>query len=664
MTRTQAPAFRSTGRTPQSWNRGQAGVDLHDLPPVPSAGVGHVHADAVSGFVRLHRQAGIFERGVAQAEPERIERRLLQEAVRPPLHRVIREVPQLRVPAVEGHGKTAAGREAPGQKLRHGLAAARAGVPGLQHGFAVPAGLFPDVDRAAAEHRDDQVVGRLAEGFQEALLGFRQEQGGPVAVEARAVLLALDRFIQPHAGDGDVRVAGGGNRVGQQAALPGPGVGGLLRGKPGAFRIQQTRFGEHAPDALQDCAGFGGRAVVVAPQGRAGIGVGADHRDAADSGAQRQEVVRVFQQHQRFLRHPEVQRPVFLAVHAVEGDVREGAVFLELAQKEAGGEQADGRAVDVRLLHHVLLPGVRQRVVVRSAVQVAAALQRQGGGLRRGFRHVVVLVDVRDGAAVGHDVAGELPFSAQDALQQVGMGAAGLAVHAVVRAHHALHARLGDQRLEGGQVGFPQVLHADFGVEFVAEGLRAAVDGEMLGAGGGFQERPVPLQPPDEGRPHRGGEERVLPVGFLPPPPAGVAENIHVGGPVGQAAVDAVVARPHAFVVFGAPLVGDRRRHAPEQRGVERGRHADRLREHGGGSGAGHTVQRLVPPVVGVHAQPVDRLGGVDKLGDLLRDGHFGHERRSAGGRFLSCHQSTSFPCGAAVGRPAFMLPFSFSGSH
>ena len=91
--------------------------------------------------------------------------------------------------------------------------------------------------------------------------------------------------------------------------------------------------------------------------------------------------------------------------------------------------------------------------------------------------------DVDDRAAVGHHVALEAPLAAQLILEQELVGAGGLAVDAVVGAHHRVGLGLGDRGAEGGQIGVELVVLADVDVGRVARRLGAAVHGVVLGRG-------------------------------------------------------------------------------------------------------------------------------------------------------------------------------------
>jgi hypothetical protein len=95
---------------------------------------------------------------------------------------------------------------------------------------------------------------------------------------------------------------------------------------------------------------------------------------------------------------------------------------IEHAQLHARGEEADDGGVDLALFQIALLHGIEIGLVVVvvldlegevDALVVHAAAQADGGGLGLGGVEVVAVVDVDDGAAVGDDVALEVPPAAQ-----------------------------------------------------------------------------------------------------------------------------------------------------------------------------------------------------------------------------------------------------------
>ena len=118
------------------------------------------------------------------------------------------------------------------------------------------------------------------------------------------------------------------------------------------------------------------------------------------------------------------------------------------------------------------LPHSRSQPLVTPSAAAAS-----GGG-----HDLVALVDVVDGAAVGDDVAVEAPVLAQDVLEQALARRGGLAVDAVVGAHHR-----GDARppgpAPGTRAGRSRTGRARWAARRrVALRLGAAVDREVLGA--------------------------------------------------------------------------------------------------------------------------------------------------------------------------------------
>ncbi len=89
--------------------------------------------------------------------------------------------------------------------------------------------------------------------------------------------------------------------------------------------------------------------------------------------------------------------------------------------------------------------------------------------------------DIAHGVAVRHHVALEAPLAPQLVLQQVLVGARGLAVDGVVGAHHRACFALDDRRPEGRLVGVDLVMPAHVDIREVPCRLRAAVHGEVFG---------------------------------------------------------------------------------------------------------------------------------------------------------------------------------------
>src|SRR5690606_31186194 len=130
------------------------------------------------------------------------------------------------------------------------------------------------------------------------------------------------------------------------------------------------------------------------------------------------------------------------------------------------------------------------------------------------------------------------PSVAQQLLDQEFTAAARLSVQSIVCRHDGFDLRLFHDGFERGKVAFEQILLGGHSVEFVAQGLWAAVDGEVLGASRRFQ-KPwmIALEPSDEGDSHTARQVGVFTVSFLSAPPARVPQQVDVGRPERQPSV-------------------------------------------------------------------------------------------------------------------------------
>ena len=416
------------------------------------------------------------------------------------------------------------------------------------------------------------------------------------------------------------------------------------RGLHGLRQAQEVRagcIGDRAAgkcrlDAIQHRYRMAGLAVVIAQQHRHLIGQRADHHDLLHRFLQRQQAV-ILQEDDAFARRLQGQRPVRGRIHGAVGNGRIGRSLrrIEHAHADTGGEQPVQRLVHHRLRHKPL----RHRVGIGpgagfgafaeiGAVGVHAVAEGNRRCFRQALGEFVPFMNIADGAAVGGDITLELPGAAQQVVQQEVIGAGRLTVHAVVGAHQRTRLAIQDRGAEGRGIGVHLVVPADRHIHGMACRLRARMHGEVLGRGDGARmRRIIALQAGDEGDTHLRGQERVFAIGFLPPAPARIAEDVDVGRPEIQTAIHpfaplAIVAHPR--------LGGDRGRHLMHQRRIETGGQAHGLRKDGGGARNGDAVQRLAPPVVGRHAQPRNRGGAVDQLLALFLQRHLGHQRCSA----------------------------------
>ena len=240
----------------------------------------------------------------------------------------------------------------------------------------------------------------------------------------------------------------------------------------------------------------------------------------------------------------------------------------------------------------------------------------------------------------------EPPLLPEDLLQQLGASVAGFAVDRVVGAHDGLHVRFLYRRFKSRKVGILHIPAGNIHIEAVPQGLGSGMDREMLGAGGGFQVLPIPLQAPDVGFAQNRRQVGVFAVGFVAPAPAGVAENIDVGAPKGQTVVDVPVSPGGQGIVLGPSLGGCHIPQTADEVLVKSGSHGNGLGEAGGRTAPGNAVEGFVPPVVFGNTQPVNGRRVKPQLAGSLQHVHPGNQFFSFLLRFRSIHMSPPFSSG------------------
>ena len=159
---------------------------------------------------------------------------------------------------------------------------------------------------------------------------------------------------------------------------------------------------------------------------------------------------------------------------------------------------------------------------------------------------LALVVEIIDSIAIGKHNAVEPPLAAQDVHQQAVAGATGDALVAVVGTHHLAHIALLHQRLEGGQIGFPQIAHGDGGIVGVAERLGPAMHGIVLGTGVGLVILVIVALHAQNGLYAQDGiQVGVFTTGLLTTSPTRVAEDVDIGTPEGQLGVAGIVDDTH-----------------------------------------------------------------------------------------------------------------------
>ena len=208
--------------------------------------------------------------------------------------------------------------------------------------------------------------------------------------------------------------------------------------------------------------------------------------------------------------------------------------------------------------------------VFRATFHVCTAQHSLGRCSLAVLRHVVPTgQEVAYGTAVTGYQSLEAPLVAQDVLLVTGITAAGITVYALVGTHHLGHVTLLYQRLEGWQIGFPQVsLWQLLHVEHVAVPLWSAMHGKVFGASQEFLVLVLPafavqtlaLQSVDHGQSHALRQVRVFTVGLLSASPARVAEYVDVRSPERQALITLYASTFLGLLVLGTCFVAGGRK--------------------------------------------------------------------------------------------------------
>ena len=235
---------------------------------------------------------------------------------------------------------------------------------------------------------------------------------------------------------------------------------------------------------------------------------------------------------------------------------------VEHTQFETSLQRLAQVLVEVAFLDESLLQTVGQVHHHLTALQVCAVEH----GVDRCRQRILVCLmlaaveEVVDGIAVGEHDGIVAPLVAKDVDEQTVAGAAGLALEALVGAHHLAHICLLHQSLECRQVGLPQVTVRRLHVHRVAQGFGTAVYGVVLGAGVGL-EITVVVALHAEYRLHaeHGVHVRVFAAGLLSASPAWVTEYVDVRAPEGQLRVAGIIGDAHRdveYIVVGTVPVG------------------------------------------------------------------------------------------------------------
>ena len=449
------------------------------------------------------------KRGIAKAVAKGVERFFLHKTVGAALHGVILKGRQMVLLAVKCDGQPSAEVRKTKNQLCKRPAAQRAGIRAMHNSGGVL--LCPVQGKSAPGKSDNNQW--LAKGrcrFQQMLLQAGQAQIRLIAAAvlvAGIALLALDRGIQPDYGHD--HIGGSADRLCLADAVIG------LRQTACAVLIQVAALRiQHAGvradgvlDPFQHRDITRGRALIVADQCGAAVGVGSDYgKGLLFCGVQRQDAV-VFQQHGALEGNRTVKGCHLGAVHdSIRNFVKILRVFAKDPQPDAGRQQIRDGLVQTLLRYLSVVYRIDQMLIKAPGIQIAAAVHRQSGGILLIGGHAVALVEILDGIKVRGDMPVKAPFAAQQVLKQLRIAAAGDTVQPIVRPHNDFDLCLLHAGAEGGQVGFCHVFGRCFGVEGMAHSLGAAVYSKMLGAGSRAQMVGVmPLHPLNKPHSQPGG---------------------------------------------------------------------------------------------------------------------------------------------------------------
>ena len=357
------------------------------------------------------------------------------------------------------------------------------------------------LDHLAVHLEDVSVVGG------ERVLHLAGERGLVLSADAHREAVAADALGEaPCAEGGEVElvvVVGLGGLAGQFAVVPELHLhalaavevlqvvhGLVLVVQLARLVVDDVRVGHSGANAFEQRVGvlLGGRAAVVAVEQCGVVGVGTYHGDGLQALGEGQHAL-VLKEHHRLAGGLCGEFVECLAADDVGAELGPGQHVggVEHSQLEAAGERLAQVLVEQLLVDHSLLEGLGERHEHLAALEVGA-VHHCVDGCREAVLVSLVLAaveEVVDGVAVGEHDGVVAPLVAQDVDEQAVAGAAGLALEALVCAHHLTHVGLLHQGLEGGEVGLPEVAVGGLHVHRVAQRLRAAVHGVVLGAGVG-----------------------------------------------------------------------------------------------------------------------------------------------------------------------------------
>src|SRR5690606_37456869 len=152
---------------------------------------------------------------------------------------------------------------------------------------------------------------------------------------------------------------------------------------------------------------------------------------------------------------------------------------IEHAELESRPQQDGQLAINFLLSNKSLLYGIKQSVVLRTAVQPYARLDSHGSCLSLCSDDLMSRVQVTHRTAVAYYVSFETPLIAENIRKQCVAGTAGFTVGAIIGTHDRLHAGI-NKLLEGGKVCFVKIFRGADRVKLMPQKFGSAVHGVVL----------------------------------------------------------------------------------------------------------------------------------------------------------------------------------------
>ena len=235
---------------------------------------------------------------------------------------------------------------------------------------------------------------------------------------------------------------------------------------------------------------FGGCAAVVSVQQFHVVGIRSQHGQRLDVFREGQHAF-VLEQHHRLAGGLGGRCVVLLAADDILTKLcpRQTVGGVEHTQFEAAHQRLAQMLVEHVLLDEAFFESFGEAHEHLSAFQVGTVQHGVDRCRKSVFMSLMLsaVKEIVDGIAVGEHNGVVAPFVAQDVDEQAVAGAAGLALEALVGAHHLAHVGFLHQRLEGGQIGLPKVAVRRVHVHRVAQGLWSAMHGIVLRTGVGLE---------------------------------------------------------------------------------------------------------------------------------------------------------------------------------